>query len=227
LKLSIIIPTLNEASCIGRLLERLLTVDQESIDIIIVDGGSTDETIKIAKDYNVRIIESPPSRAVQQNLGAKHAKYDTLYFVHADTLPPRSYLKDAQENLLKHPAATYRSKFEYGPFLLRINAFFTRFYWLVARGGDQSLFIRKDTFYAYGAFDENAEIMEEYYLLEKLMKNKELKLIPKPILISTRKYENRSWWQVSRANYKAFKLFKNGASTDKIKRTYRDALKKS
>ena len=226
MEISIIIPTLNEAQSIGRLIRHLLSNITETYEIIVVDGGSTDDTIEICKKLNATIIHSDRSRSIQQNAGAKMAKYDYLYFVHADTLPPDSIQEDLRACIENGClAACYRSKYESKSPLLKVNAFFTRFYWLVSRGGDQSLLVKKEVFFENGGFDEKSVIMEEYPFLEKLMKTNSLTIIPKGILISTRKYENRSWFKVSRANYRAFKLFKKGADSEVIRQVYKDSLK--
>ena len=67
-------------------------------------------------------------------------------------------------------------------------------------------------------------IMEEYPLIEKLMEKKLMKVLPKTILISTRKYDNRSWLKVSRANYAAFKLYKKGVDSSIIRKVYQEKL---
>lgn len=226
MKISIIIPTLNESQLIGRLIERLLTADSDKIEIIVVDGGSTDDTLEIAARYGVTVIQGDKSRAKQMNKGAALAQNEILYFVHADALPPIGYFKDGIESLAqpKTKAACYRSKFDCKHPIFRVNEFFTRFYWLVARGGDQSLFITKNEFERLGGFDESLEIMEEYPFIQKLMDDKKLAILPKAILISTRKYENCSWLKVSRANYIVFKLFKNGAPSNQIKERYKTLL---
>ena len=226
MEISIIIPTLNEGAHIGRLIERLLSNITETCEIIVVDGGSTDNTIEICEENNATILHSSPSRAIQQNLGARAAKYSYLYFVHADTLPPVTIQEDLKACIDNGClAACYRSKYESKSPLLKVNAFFTRFYWLVSRGGDQSLLVKKEVFFANDGFDETFVIMEEYPLIEKLMKLKNLTIIPKGMLISTRKYNNRSWFKVSRANYRAFKLYKKGADPKRIRKVYKDSLK--
>ncbi len=225
MEISIIIPTLNESEYIGRLIDHILSNLTITFEIIVVDGGSSDATISICEERNAKVLSSKPSRAIQQNVGAEHAQYDYLYFVHADTLPPDSLEEDLvkciEDDIV---AACYRSTYENASLLLRVNAFFTRFYWLVARGGDQSLLIKKQAFFEHGKFDESYVIMEEYPLIEKLMENKELKILPKGMLISTRKYDDRSWLKVSRANYKAFRLFKKNVDSKIIKQVYKDAL---
>ncbi|WP_027418278.1 TIGR04283 family arsenosugar biosynthesis glycosyltransferase [Crocinitomix catalasitica] len=224
MKLSIIIPTLNEASSIGRLIKRLLTAPSEALEIIVVDGGSKDDTLKILAELPVQVIHSKACRAVQLIDGIAQATNEYLYLVHADTLPPLTYYEDGITALQKNKAATYRSQFEQGPFMLKLNAFFTRFNWLISRGGDQSLFIHKKTYYDLGGYNEDCKIMEEYPLLEKLMQNKYLIVIPKTILISTRKYNGRSWLKVSRANYFAFKMYGKGEPTEAIRAKYLELL---
>lgn len=90
--ISIIIPVLNEAATIDELLIHL--IDHASLEhiseIIVVDGGSTDDTVEIIKnlDLNIHLINAPRGRAKQMNAGAAVARGNILYFLHADSFPP-------------------------------------------------------------------------------------------------------------------------------------------
>ncbi|MCH2235125.1 MAG: glycosyltransferase [Crocinitomicaceae bacterium] len=225
MNLTVIIPTLNEELYIGRLLDKLLTTKIPKENIMVVDGGSTDQTFQIVYEKGVRILTEEPSRAIQMNRAAKEANTEWLYFVHADTVPPDSWPIDFDyliEN--EFEAGTYRSKFENGPVMLNLNAFFTRFNLLIARGGDQSLFIKKAVFFELGAYNEKMTVMEEYPLIEALIKRRHFKLFKSKTRICTRKYKGRSWLKVSRANYVAFKMYKNGEDSALIKKRYLELL---
>jgi len=226
MNVSIIIPTFNEEQYIGRLLSRILSVrEREELEVIVVDGGSTDRTEEIVRGFPVRFEVVDRSRAVQMNAGASLAKYDLLYFIHADTLPPNTFMEDISTSSKEgFEACCYRSKFERSRFLMKFNEFATRYEKLYCRGGDQSLAVSKQLFTELGGFDESMEIMEEYPIIQQLMQRGKFHVIPKDILISSRKYDSNSWLKVSRANLKAYRMYKRGEDSAKIKRTYREAL---
>lgn len=100
-QLSIIIPTLNEAANIGRLVHYLFENGGGAVtEILVVDCNSKDGTAQIAKEAGARVLFSEEcSRAAQMNLGAREARSTVLYFVHADTLPPASFAEDIQREL--------------------------------------------------------------------------------------------------------------------------------
>ncbi len=94
---SIIVPTYNEAMNIGSLLDSLLQ-QKEPAEIIVVDGGSDDETIDIVQEYpQVTLLRSAKGRAIQMNQGADHANFSPLVFLHADTIIPSNFITEAQK----------------------------------------------------------------------------------------------------------------------------------
>src|SRR3954469_324767 len=84
---SVIVPVLNEAVLIGAFLPRVRSLDRE-LEIIVVDGGSADESVSIGRPLADRVISAPRGRASQMNAGAAIACGEILWFLHADSTPP-------------------------------------------------------------------------------------------------------------------------------------------
>ncbi len=226
--ISIIIPTYNEAKHIRHTVMNLRQHGGLSVvEIIVIDGGSQDNTLAEAKAAGAIVLSSPQKgRAAQMNFGAKHAKGDILYFVHADVSVPASYTTDIQDALTKgHDLGCYRYQFDSPHFMLKINAYFTRFNFLFCRGGDQTLYITRKLFDQLGGFDERFVIMEDYDILVRATRLARLKIIPKNAIVSARKYENNSWLRVQLANLTAMLLFNFKANPQRIARTYKKMLK--
>ncbi|MFN0035147.1 MAG: TIGR04283 family arsenosugar biosynthesis glycosyltransferase [Saprospiraceae bacterium] len=228
LQLSIIIPTLNEAANIGRLLPYLREHGGAAVaEILVVDGNSTDGTAQIATEAGARVLTCEVcSRAAQMNLGAREAQCEVLYFVHADTLPPPSFAQDIQREMAAGQAmGCYRYQFDSPRWILKFNAYFVRYPWLWCQGGDKTFFIRREIFEALGGYDEHFVVMEEYDFLRRAMPQYRLRILPKNVLVSARKYAHNSWLRVQIANIGAFSMFRWGAAPSRIKRFYKWMLR--
>ncbi len=226
IELSIIIPVLNEELTLPRLLTQLCSSPSRSkIEIIIVDGGSTDDTLLKCNSCEVTVIQSEAGRAKQMNEGARLAKGKLLYFVHADTVPPISYFEDILEAVSnKYEFGCYRFKFESKHLMLYINSYCTRFDRLWLRGGDQTLFVTRELFEQLNGFDESYTIMEEYDFIRRAKKVAPFRIMPKSVLVSARKYNNNSWVRVQLVNAKAVRMFMKGIHPDHIREFYKRNL---
>lgn len=214
---SVIIPTFNEADNIGRLVHYLReNSDENLVEIIVVDGGSTDKTVAIAKNAAAKVVKSPEKgRAWQMNFGASMATGNLLYFVHADTIPPKSYLKDIVEAVQQgYQMGRYLSRYDSKSWLLKINALLSRTDTFAGMGGDQTLFITQELFEETGGFDDEMKIMEDFEFSARARKKGKYKIIPKPVLISARKYDTNGWLKVQKANYTMVRMYQNGASQE-------------
>lgn len=227
MQISIIIPTLNEAENLPRLIPFLQAHAQGKVaDIWVVDACSTDQTREVAWELGARVLEaSCKGRGPQMNQGAAVATGKILYFVHADTLPPDSYVND----ILAAVAAgfdlgCYRSRFDRDTLPMRINAYMTRFDRIFFRGGDQTLFIRKEVFENLRGYREDYQIMEEYEFLIRARKQYQFQIMPKSTLISTRKYEENSYFWVNFSHLIIFLMFGLGFSQQSMVRTYKYLL---
>lgn len=222
---SYIIPSLNEARLLPRLLQRLSEGMEAQDEIIVVDGGSEDDTVEIVKKRGLPIITSKSGRSIQMNAGAAQAKGELLFFIHADTLPPMTFRADIVSALAEGAdAGCFRYRFDAPSFLLRVNAYFTRFPMIWCRGGDQGLFIRKTAFQALGGFDESHQIMEDYEFILRIKKAYDFNIIPKYFVVSARKYESNSYIRVQWANFLVFRAFNRGASQEKMIQIYKHWL---
>jgi rSAM/selenodomain-associated transferase 2 len=224
--LSIIIPTYNESENIVNLLTMLQETSHNNIEVIVTDGKSSDNTVSLVNQLGFEAkISKETGRAKQLNYGAEHAKGDVLYFVHADTLPPKSYYQDIKKAIEEgYQIGCYRFKFNSNKKMLKFNAYMTRFDRIMFRGGDQSLFITKSLFNELNGYCENHKVMEDYDIIIRARKKHRFKIIPKDITVSARKYDYNSYLKVNFANFIAFMMFYAKVDHDKIIRFYKALL---
>ncbi|MAP55303.1 TIGR04283 family arsenosugar biosynthesis glycosyltransferase [Altibacter sp.] len=203
--ISIIIPVLNEAQHIRAVLSHLTSHASPAhvTEILVVDGGSTDDTVAITQRFSetsslsVSVIPSEKGRAKQMNNGAKKANGSVLYFLHADSLPPKQFDTFILEEVAKgHPAGCFKMRFDSNHWWLQFVGWFTRFSWRACRGGDQSLFITKQLFFEIGGFDERYIIYEDNILINELYARKTFSVIPHALTSSARLYREKGVWFV-------------------------------
>ena len=225
--ISIITPTYNESDNIGKLVTYLKEHGGGGlIEIIVSDGGSADETFEKARNAGAMAVLSPEKgRAAQMKFGASLAKGDILYFVHADTIPPKSYVADIQKAILDgYDLGRYLSKYNTPNWLLQINAVLSRLDTFAGMGGDQTLFITKKLYEQTGGFNPSMKIMEEFEFCTRARKQGMYKIMNSAALISTRKYDTNSWLTVQKANFTIVNMYKSGASQDSMVAKYEEML---
>ncbi|WP_239540760.1 TIGR04283 family arsenosugar biosynthesis glycosyltransferase [Spongiivirga citrea] len=205
MKISIIIPILNEADNIVQLLEYLYENSSATNikEILIVDGGSTDGSQEIIKrltqekGLDIILLHSKKGRARQMNVGAKKAKGELLYFLHADSIPPRNFDKaiiDAAND--NASAGCFRMKFDNDHLVLKFSQWFTRFNLRGCRGGDQSLFIKRELFDTLNGFNEDYIIYEDSEFIGRLYDQGEFTVIPDYVTTSSRRYDANGTWRL-------------------------------
>ena len=228
MKISIIIPAYQEAASISRLVHYLKDNGKDMLaEIIVVDGGSDDETLQKAKEAGAKaVISAKKGRGPQMNYGASLASGDILYFVHADVLPPKTFAHDIITAITDgYDLGRYFMKFDSRKWYLRVNTFFTRFDFFICYGGDQTLFITRQLFDKIGGFKNDMLIMEDFEFTKRAKKEGRYKILKKGALISARKYDTNSWWRVQMANKKIVDMYKNGASQEDMVNQYKQMLR--
>ncbi|SMO83957.1 TIGR04283 family arsenosugar biosynthesis glycosyltransferase [Gracilimonas mengyeensis] len=197
--LSIIIPAYNEADSIGKLVRCLQQNRGDyKTEILVIDGGSTDETRQVAEKAGAFVYTSPQKgRAPQMNYGAKMASGEVLYFLHADTYPPENFGAVIKRMLNEGAAAgCFRLKFDWDHPALKFYSWFTRFDLDVFRFGDQSLFAEKELFERAGGFREDLLVMEDQEIVTRLKKYAQFSIAEEAVVTSTRKYRQFGVFQL-------------------------------
>ncbi|ASC69548.1 Putative mycofactocin biosynthesis glycosyltransferase MftF [Halomicronema hongdechloris C2206] len=214
---SIIIPVLNEASCLGRTLRYLRILEPACAEVLVVDGGSSDDTAAIARAGGATVIQSVQrGRAAQMNAGAEWASGDILCFLHGDTLLPDDAIA-VIETTLANPqtacggfisvmagAQTTRwgitlhnsLKTHYAPLLFRPHLYCLKGLRLLF--GDQVMFCRKTDFWACGGFETTLPIMEEADLCLKLCRRGRIRQVNRVVQSSDRRVVQ---WGPIKANF--------------------------
>ncbi len=228
MRVSLIIPALNEEENLGRLLPYLKKIphQEELLEIIVCDGGSEDKTQEVAVKEGVTCLQSPArGRAAQMNFAAAQAAGEILYFVHADVFPPQSCLKDLTQAFRQgHRMGCFCYEFDSDSPLLKFNASLTRYDLMTSGGGDQTFFIKKEDFHHLGGFDDTLPIMEDFDFVWRAKKQFPLHILPSKALVSARKYQNNSYLRVQLANALVFLLFRWGYCPYKLAKMYKKIL---
>jgi len=224
-KISIIIPTINEANNLPLLLSDLSIIQKEG-EIIIIDGGSEDKTIDIANIYGAKVfISKERNRGLQLDIGAKNSKGEWLIFLHADTRlnhdwfrKINSYLEGNKNSIYYFEFKINHKKIIYRVLEILVNfrsKFFKQPY------GDQGLIIHRTTYFKNNGF-RKIPLMEDVDFLRRLNK-KDFKQLNLPIFISSRKWERTNIFLQAIKNWQFRRRWLKGES---LKSIYSDYYKK-
>jgi len=193
--ISIVIPTLDEEGSIGRTLDAI-AVFSTRFEVIVVDGGSSDKTIEIARERGAKLIVSERGRGTQMHAGSCAARGKVLWFLHADTLPPA----DAIELILE---SLSNEKVVGGSFDVRFDGrrfsahFLCWFYRLLRRFGicyaDAAIFVRREVYELTGGF-KPFPIFEDLDLVGRLRRVGQVARVASAVTTSSRRFESRSFF---------------------------------
>lgn len=227
--ISVIIPVYNEEAIIGNTLRYLKSIlEPDKIkEIIVVDGGSIDNSVSEAKKEGALVkVSSRKGRAAQMNEGARIASGSILYFLHADSTPPTLFATDITEAIKDgYPIGCYRLRFDLDHWFLKANAWFTRFDVNAFRYGDQSLFVTKEIFLKAGGFCEEHIVMEDQEIIKRLRKYGNFFIIPREVVTSARKYITNGVFKMQGIFYLMYFIYQLGYSQEKLLALFRKLVR--
>jgi rSAM/selenodomain-associated transferase 2 len=205
---SIIIPTYNEAASIEATIDAVARLTGD-FEVLVVDGCSRDGTRELLEALDVPVLHASKGRGSQLRAGARLARGEVLWFLHADTRPPRQALAEIHQALLRREVAG-------GNFQLRFDGetmparFMTWFYAHIGRFGlcygDSGLFVRRAVYDAIGGF-RGFPIFEDLDLVSRLTQAGRFRRLRTEIVTSSRRFEGRVflvtfvWWVVLQLLY--------------------------
>jgi rSAM/selenodomain-associated transferase 2/rSAM/selenodomain-associated transferase 1 len=199
--LTVVIPTLDEAGTIAAAIGRLRTPDCQ---IIVADGGSRDNTVKLARSAGAAVIVAPRGRALQQNSAARQASGRVLLFVHADTTLPRDYVPHVFEALMPSgvAAGAFQFKTDYDHWSMRLIEKTVRIRSTLFQMpyGDQALFMTKNIFKRIGGFP-HVPIAEDLYLVKRLARLGRIAQARAEAVTSARRWRTLGVWRTTLINY--------------------------
>ena len=219
--LSVVIPTLNEGENIAETIKSAQTAS--NVEVIVVDGGSRDETVVIGRSHGAKILTVSGGRARQMNTGAAAARGELLLFLHGDTRLPWGY-----DRAIHH--ALNRPRTVAGAFRLRIMGdrigirfiertanWRSRFFGMPY--GDQAIFVGAGLFRSVGGFPE-LPIMEDFELVRRLRRLGRVAICPTSVLTSDRRWQALGVWQTTMTNYAIPIGYLLGVSPSRLARWY-------
>jgi rSAM/selenodomain-associated transferase 2 len=221
-RISVIVPVLNEQEHLATTLAHVTLSPGD--ELIVVDGGSTDETVAIARRFTPTVLTSTAGRAQQMNCGAQQAQGDILLFLHADTHLPAAGL-EAVRHVMQETrvvGGAFRLAFRPSTSTLRVIAWVANLRSRYARlpYGDQALFVRHDGFDALGGYPD-VPFLEDVQLVQRLRRQGKMTLLPEPVHTSGRRWLQEGMVSTTLRNNLVMALYFCGVSPATLKRWYR------
>ena len=219
---SIIIPVLNEENSIKELLQQLQAYRQQGHEVIVVDGGSHDNTRAVADSLSDKVISSEAGRALQMNNGATQSRHEILWFLHADTIIPENAIEQIQQALNKSDWGRFNVKLSGSHILFRIIETMMNVRSCVSSiaTGDQGIFVKRKIFGQVNEYS-NIPLMEDVDLSKKLKKLSKPVCLKYTLITSSRRWEKNGISSTILLMWKLRFLYWVGVSPEHLARQYR------
>lgn len=226
MKLSIIVPTLNEAEHCKPLFEQLKELKQAlDAEVIVVDGGSKDGSRAIIEAFGFSLLDSVPGRAVQLQKACEKARGEYFLIIHADSRFDEQIISTINKLIDRETSlASFRLKFDWDHWFLRLNAFFSGFKHPAFYFGDQALWISRQLYQECGGFDNSQLIFEDQTIYRKANRIKPAIKLNSAIITSARKYRKQGVYRLQFFYYKLWLKWRWGQSQEQLLKEYQGFL---
>jgi rSAM/selenodomain-associated transferase 2 len=216
-----------EAAGVTDTLRALQPIRTRGHEVVVVDGGSTDQTVELARPLCDKVVVSEKGRALQMNAGAAAAKGDLLLFLHADTRLPA--------NSLEHLASFVHSNRPWGRFDVRLSGerpLFRVIAWFMNRRsrltgictGDQAMFVRRDAFEALGGY-QPVPLIEDVEFSRRLCLVSRPFCIKEPVVTDSRRWHKHGAWRTIFLMWKLRWRYWRGESPESLAQIYRSDVR--
>lgn len=222
MKFSIIIPVLNESSHVPGVLKQVQAFRKQGHEVILVDGGSQDDTLIKSKPHVDCVINSPRGRAVQMNAGAASSTGDVLLFLHADTMLPQDACDSIQKVILQGNVwgrFDVRLSSDYWAFRIIETMMNWRSCLTSIATGDQAIFVHRTLFLEVGGYPE-IDLMEDIALCRQLKKLSRPACIRERVISSSRKWEKNGILKTIFLMWRLRIMYFMGVSPHKLAKQY-------
>jgi len=224
MRISVIVPTLNEERNIGTTIETLKPLRPD--EVIVTDGGSADRTREICQSLGVNTLSAPRGRGRQMNEAARQTTGDILLFLHADTRLPLTALDDIRA-ALRDPhcvGGRFDIKLDTDLWMLRVigKMISLRSRLTKVATGDQAIFVRRDIFEQIGGYPD-IPLMEDVALSRALKRAGKVACLRSRVITSARRWEMEGVWHTIVKMWTLKSLYLLGISPSRLKRYYGDA----
>lgn len=220
-QLSVIIPVLNESRSITTTLISLQQLRQSGHEVILADGGSTDDTLSLAEGLVDQIVSTEKGRARQMNAGARHAWGDTLLFLHADSLLPEECIARISNALIKHKWGRFNIRLSGRQPLFRIIERMINWRSCISgiATGDQAIFLGKSLFVQLGGYAD-LPLMEDIELSKRLKTYGRPACVRATVITSSRRWEDKGILKTVIQMWRLRWAYYRGVSAEKLSKEY-------
>jgi rSAM/selenodomain-associated transferase 2/rSAM/selenodomain-associated transferase 1 len=219
--ITVLIPALNEGLQIDQTIRAVMSA-LPTARVLVVDGGSSDQTVAVAKAMGADVVSSSRGRGVQLAAGAALAHTEWLLFLHADTILPEAASEVIAKFATKRDAhiATFRLKFDQPGWFLRAGCWFTRFDSVFTRFGDQGILVRRTFYESVGGF-RDWPLFEDVEFLQRARRQTKIHSLPADVITSARRFRARGIYRQQWLNACLVLRYLCGASPEKLAAIYR------